>query len=475
MSRLSRLPIPTILAALAAALALGCGPSADNSRPTKIEPASQPAEDANEDAPPKQPLRAAGLELSVPADWSILAEDEPNFALAYGPEERSPHIPVCTIELRRQGPGAKPEGVRELDDGIYEYQRGSLRGRVRTLAGPQNSSIVVHCRAPRSSRQWQAISDILASQVETGAAIELPPPQPTPKGDAIVELCVGSPARMTMACARRADGSVYCGSTTGEALTRVSLPAPAVQISCMGRSACARDAAGKLRCWERDASPEPLVGITAARDIVGPLVVDAAGKLLRRGPSGLTELAPLDDPAHALTGVERVLEGSNAAWGCVLREAELWCWDREGVLPVELAEDAAPQRVAAAPDASALRRMGDRLCMQIGERWTCTEADGRRHELDGCEARACGCSLIGATRLSCEHEPHSSIDARPLGRVSDVVVVAEPCAARADGVVVCRGPIAGRPGEDPRSARAIVSDLPGIAHVLELRDDGDHR
>lgn len=458
-----------LLSTVVAALTLGCGPaSSDGHPPTKVA-RMDPNEAGPKPAAAKQALQAAGIELRIPADWMILAEDEPNFALAYGPEERSPHIPVCTIELRRQGAGRDPAGVHE-GEGEYEYRRGSLRGKVRTLAGPQESTIVVHCRAPRSSRQWQAITDILASQTETGAAVELPPLRAAIEALAIVELCVGSPARMTSVCARRADGSVYCGSTTGEALTRVALEADfvAVQISCEQGSTCARDAAGRVRCWRVQGSAEPLAKLESARDIVGALIVDGSGKLLQRGPAGLTELAPLGDPTLALDEVERVLAGSNAEWGCVLRNAELWCWDREGVLPVQLDEGGGPQPIISAPGAVALQHMSDRLCVGNEGRWTCVEADGRRHELDGCERRACGCSLIGATRLSCDHEPHESIDARPLARVSEIVAVAEPCAARSDGTVVCRGPVVGSSGNDLRTTRAIAGDLPDIAHVIDL-------
>ena len=454
-----------------AALALACKPSGpgEGHQSSKGEsPAEQEAKPT--EAPKGKPLRAAGVELTVPGDWIVLAEDEPNFALAYGVEQRSAHIPVCTIELRRQGPGPLPDDARELGDGVFEYQRGALRGRVRTLAGPQDASVVVHCRAPRSSEQWHAVTQMFASLVETGAAVELPPPQPSPKPETIVELCVGTPARMTSVCARRSDGAVYCGATTGKQLTRVSLPSPAVEISCARNAGCARDAAGALHCW-RGAEPAELVAdIEGVRQLAQGVLVDRDGKLQRRGEAGLVALAPFDDPKLALTEVERVLDGSNAAWGCVLREGELWCWDRERALPLELADDGRPQRVAEAVGASELQRMGDRLCMKVGGRWTCIDAAGDRHELDGCEARACGCSLIGATRISCEHEPHDRIDARPLGRIADVVAVAEPCAALADGTVVCRGPIAGQTDADASSTTSIASELPGIAHTLTLRD-----
>jgi hypothetical protein len=460
-----------------AALALACKPSepGEGARASKIQPTEQEPEPEQGEASSTQQLRAAGVELAVPSDWTVLAEDEPNFALAYKAEQSAANIPVCTIELRRQGPGPLPEGARALSEGVFEYQRGTLRGRVRTLAGPQGASVVVHCRAPRSTQQWGAVTQMFESLVETGAAVELPPLRTNLSPQAIVELCVGTPARMTSVCARRADGAVYCGATVGTELTRVSLPSPAVEISCARDAGCARDAAGEVHCWRGFSSPEPVAELEGARELAQGVIVDRDGKLLRRGQAGFTTLAPFDDPALALTNVERTLDGSNPAWGCVLRNDELWCWDREHALPVRLAsgpslDGSPPQLVTAAAGASDLQRMGDRLCVKIGERWTCTDAAGERHELDGCETRACGCSLIGATRISCEHEPYERIDARPLGRVSNVVAIAEPCAALVDGTVVCRGPVAGQPGEQPGTTKSIASELPGIAHTLHLRD-----
>src|SRR5688572_30141383 len=89
-----------------AALALACKPSGpgEGHQSSKDEPPAEQEAKPTE-APKGKPLRAAGVELTVPGDWIVLAEDEPNFALAYGVEQRSAHIPVCTIELRRQGPG----------------------------------------------------------------------------------------------------------------------------------------------------------------------------------------------------------------------------------------------------------------------------------------------------------------------------------------------------------------------------------
>src|SRR5690554_4674037 len=201
-----------------------------------------------------QIVRAAGIELTVPSDWVVLSEDEPNFALAFGIADRPTHIPLCTIELRRQGPGPLPDGARESSEGggVFEYQRGDLRGLVREFPGPDGSSIVVQCRAPRASRQWAEAKGIFASINPTKAPVELPKrrssPEPEAEPEAIVELCTGTPARMTMVCARRADGAVFCGATTGTVMARIALPSPAVQISCAGRSGCARDAEGGVVC-----------------------------------------------------------------------------------------------------------------------------------------------------------------------------------------------------------------------------------
>lgn len=461
----------TTLVALAFALACKSPGSSTEQQATRISESA--ASKTQDQQPAGQLLRAAGVELEVPSDWVVLGEDEPNFALAYGTEQRSAHIPVCTIELRRQGPGPWPEGARELDPGVFEYSRGSLRGRIRMLPGPQGASVIVHCRAPRSDRQWGAVIKMFESLTETGA-VELPPlrPSPTPEPipEPIVELCVGTPARMTTVCARRADGSVYCGATVGTTLQRVELPTPAVEISCARKSGCARDAAGAVHCWRAGEPPERLAGVEQARALASGVVVDGEGKLLRRGEAGLVALAPFDDPELALTDVDHVLDGSNPAWGCVLRDDELWCWDREQALPLALSDEGRPQLVAPAVGATELQRLGDRLCMKIGERWTCMDDAGKRYEIDGCETRACGCSLIGATRMSCEHQPYDRIDARPLGRIANVVAVAEPCVALADGTVVCRGPVAGQSGADSQATPSIASELPGIAHTLQLKD-----
>jgi len=459
-----RPPSSVVLTALVALL-LGCKPagSDDGPQPRKLESVdAEPAEPAEPDDHAGQRVTAAGVELTVPEDWVVLTEREPNFALAYGVESRPTQIPVCTIELRRQGPGPLPEGTREHPDlaGALEYTHGGLLGLVREFPGPDRSSIVVVCRAPRASRQAAVIKGVFASLRSTETPVELPPRTSAGAG-AIVELCTGTPARMTRVCARRADGSVHCGATTGKSLTRVALPNPAVQISCMRNSACARDAEGGVRCWEDGEPPTPLPGLTGARDIVDVHVVDSNGAVLRRSPDGLVELAPLGEPSLKLTEVERVLAATSEGSGCVLRRAQLWCWGA----------DEPPRAIMPAPGATALRRMGrgdDRSCVEIGGRWTCRDPDGQEFEFDGCEARPCGCSAIGATRLSCEDAPYQGINARPLGRVSEVIALAEPCAGLIDGSVICRGPAVG-PAVADDSVEAIDSELPGITHVLQLQ------
>jgi hypothetical protein len=462
--RLPSVVVSVVVAALVALL-MGCKPagSGDGTKPRKIESVeADEAEPAEPSDHAGQQLTAAGVEITVPEEWVVLTEHEPNFALAYGAESRPTQIPVCTIELRRQGPGPLPEGTREHPDfaGVLEYTHGGLLGLVREFPGPDGASIVVMCRAPRASRQAAVIKGVFASLRSTETPVELPP-RTSPGPGAIVELCTGTPARMTRVCARRADGAVYCGATTGKTLTRVALPSPAVQISCMGNSACARDAEGGVLCWDQEEPPTPLPGLTRARDIVDVHVVDTNGALLRRSPDGLVELAPLGDAALKLTEVERVLAFTTEGSGCVLRQAQLWCWGA----------GEPPRAIMPAPRATGLRRMGrgdERSCVEIGGRWTCRDSDGQQFEFDGCEARPCGCSAVGATRLSCEDAPYQGINARPLGRVSDVIALAEPCAGLLDGTVVCRGPAVGQPLTDD-SVEAIDSELPGITHVLQLK------
>ena len=332
---------------------------------------------------------------------------------------------------------------------------------MRLVSGPADSTVVVHCNTARSSRQWVRAKDLFETMAETPPPAELPALL-APDPSRIAELCTGSPARVSTVCARRGDGAVFCGATTGSTLDRVALADPAVQISCAGPSACARDREGAVRCWTGAEPPQPLATVGAARDIADVHVVDHRGKLMQRTTTGVVELVPLADPALALTEVDRVLPHSSAEDGCVLRRSELWCWDRDESL----------HRVGPAANATALARMGDRVCTAQNDRWTCLDEAGAEHSFDGCATRPCGCSLISATGLSCEQQPYAQIDARPLGRIANVVAVAEPCAALLDGTVVCRGPTSGQ-GQtgaiDSATQARVATPMPGIAHVLTLR------
>ncbi|PRP97605.1 hypothetical protein ENSA5_32980 [Enhygromyxa salina] len=471
-----------------ALLTLGLTTAACKAR--EVEPSASKAErpeleargDAKQPPPssPSQTLRAAGVELTLPGSWTVVDEDEPEFALAWGPSRVPSQVPLCTIELRRQGPGSLPEGVelgQSAGKGVTDYARGGLRGRLLELPGPtQSSTVIVHCRAPKSA-QWAAIEAAFDSIVKPATAPALPP---LVGGDApIVELCAGTPARRTLVCARRRDGAVFCGPSTGEVLTRVEDIPSATQLSCEGARACVRDDEGQVSCWRAGGAAAAVPG--RARDIAGDCVVSEGGELRCRRQDidgsttdALAELLPFGAGDRALREVERVLAGSDEDTGCVLRGGgELWCWDREGELPLALAGEREPQRVADAPAGGLdLALWGGRVCVATAEQWTCL-ADGQRWTLDGCERRACGCSLIGATRMSCDHEPHERIDTRVFGRVSGVVAAAGPCVARVDGTVVCRGPVSGRVGEDARTTQAVAGGLPGVAHVLELRERGD--
>lgn len=451
--------------------------------PAQPGPAPAPA--------PGHTLSAAGVEFTVPLSWTVVEENEPMFAMAWGRTDDPSHVSLCTIEVRRQGPATLPPGIQRSPSSsadVTDYTHGPVRGRLRELPGPTASaSVLVHCRAHRSSGQWGAIEAGFDSMKTSTTPPELSPLNERPSDTAIVELCVSSPARQTMVCARRADGAVYCGPSTGEVLHKIEDILPAKQLSCERTRICTRDADGQVSCWRTKQAPAQLPLDTPARDIAGGCVVDARGLLScrQRNSDGsptdtLTELLPLGESKYALTGVHRVLAGSDEDHGCVLRRVDssmqLWCWDRapQGTLGLDLLDPGHPQRVdvpgisdAAGAGPLALATIGGRVCVGTAGEWTCL-TDGSSVELDGCERRVCGCSLVGATRMSCDDAPNDRIDSRVFGRISDVVATAGACAARLDGTVICRGPVTGRVDDDARVLQAVAGGVPGIAHVLEL-------
>ena len=465
-----------ITAASFLVLCLGCKAEPEAPRLTKVEgleldPDEAPA--TTEDGPR---LGAAGVSLRIPEDWTIVDSPDPNFAMAWGLTSEPTETPMCTIEVRRQGPGDLPSGA-ELSPtthfGDIDYRRGGLKGRLRQLPGfTPDASLIVHCRAPRAARQWIGIEAMFDSLSAPSA-----PPEPPPLVDersTIVELCAGTPVRRTHVCARRRDGAVFCGLSSGAELRRVEGLTPAVQLSCEHDLTCTRDAEGAVSCWRVGKEPAPVERLDHARDLAGGCAVDASGAVLcrTREVDGSLSDTYAELPL-GLADVERVLEGSAEDHGCVLIRAgegvELRCWDRSGALPLPLARDGAPQRVDAPSDARDLARIGGRLCVAGAEQWTCIEGESR-WQLDGCERRACGCSLIGATLLSCEHEPHQRIDSRVFGRLSGVVAVSGACAATLDGRVICRGPVGAGPKASTQVVEAVAGGLPGVAHQLDLVD-----
>jgi hypothetical protein len=419
---------------------------------------------------PGRVLTAAGVSLTLPSTWTILDEHEPDFAIARGPGD-SP--PTCTIELRRQGIGEPPRGARE-HDGDIDFTRGTLRGRMRTLPGPSASAaVVIQCLAPHAA-QWAAITDafdsLIAAPIEVGtkpSAAGAPAP--------FAELCTGTPSHQTYVCVRRNDGAVYCGSSDGDVLTRIGGIEPAVQIACEGARACSRSASGQLHCWKADTDAQPVAELTEVRELAGGCVVDAGGKVWCRqresnGASSETfaELVPFGDPAFALSKVEQVLAGSSASQGCVLDASGLRCWDHAAALRLSLPDNYQPHTLEATPGATDLAWIGERVCIAAAERWTCFDGE-QRFELDDCERAPCGCSLLAATRLSCDHEPYEHGGAL-LGRLADVVAVDGACAVLGDGTVVCRGPVATRVDDSARVQALLTAGRSGVLHVLEPRE-----
>jgi hypothetical protein len=417
-------------------------------------------------------MTAAGVSLTLPSTWTIAEERDGDFALAQGPGDTGS---TCTIELRRQGLGELPKGARRRDKDEYDFTRGMLRGRVRVLPGPsEDSRVVIQCLAPRAA-QWGAIEAAFDSQ--TSAPPDRVVSAPANRAGSIVQLCTSTPASPTYVCVRRDDGSVHCGVSDGDALTRIAGLEPSEQIACDGARACSRAReSGALQCWRADTEPTTVAEITGARDLAGGCVVDGAGKVWcrERESNGLTgeafaELVPFGDPSFALREAQQVLAGSSASQGCVLGTDGLRCWDGDTTLGLPLADTHQPHVIEAPSPALDLARFGDRVCIRGSERWTCIAGE-QRLALDGCEQRSCGCSLLGSAQLSCDHEP-TELGVALLGRISDVIATEGACAALADDTVVCRGPVIGRGGDSPRVDELVASGRPGALHVLEFRGE----
>lgn len=448
----------------------------DATSPRQGTPTPEP-ELAGPPAPgPTQLLSAAGVVLKIPATWTILAEHEPNFAMARAPGDEQLRSPTCTIEVRRQGVGKAADDAKltALPTGTnVDYKRGLLRGRYRELSSTEGGAVLVHCRSS-SDGGWAAIEAAFDS-----ITVEAQPQSPPPVADApLVELCTGTPSRRTYTCARRRDGAVFCGPSSGEALTRVAGVDAAAQIGCDGAHACSRDEAGALACWKADAPTAVSVdSMSGVRDLVDGCVVDGRGKLSCRERevdgstrSSFAELLPLAQAGNALSDVQQVLPGTDAEQGCVLDSGgQLRCWDRQGALGLGLADGAVELVETPVEAPRDLARFGGRVCVAGPERWTCL-GEGKTHELDACEQRACGCALLGAARLSCDHEPYERLDVQLFGHIGEVVAVDGACAARVDGTVVCRGPVTGQVEDQPQIQTLLVGGQRGVLHLLELRE-----
>ena len=444
---------------------LACQPkqAPPSERGSEVAPATQAVAKQGEGT---QTIAAAGVELRLPASWTLVPDREPDFALIRGPGDEPP---MCVIERRRQSLAAGQQ--RDGED----YRRGTLRGRVQQLPGASESeAAVIHCMAPRA-RAWAAIEAGFASLSSTAMT-----PLATPANDGpIVELCTGSPVARTHVCVRRRDGAVFCGASDGDTLARVPELEPSVQIGCDGMRACSRSAAGAISCWTATEGlvppPTVLASVGAARDLAGNCIADADGKLVcREHTTGgqtterFTQVDPLGDPAHALTGVDQVLAGSTQDRGCVLASGRLRCWDRGDELALSLPDTTAPHELEIPAQASDLARIGGRVCVAAGQQWTCIDAD-RRVVLDDCQRHSCGCSLVGSARLSCEHEPYRKPDAPLFGRLADVVVADGACAGLRDGTLVCRGTATGKP-DDPRITELLIGGTTGVLHELRLAE-----
>ena len=469
-----------------ALLGFGCkGGSAPGAgaKPTKQTKSAEPEPTATEpESGESVLLEAAGLRLQLPATWTVLASDDPNFGFAIGPSEQTTQVLGCTIELRRQGAGeliaaAKPTADSKPDD--QPYRHGKRRGRLRSFAGPTPASArVVHCYGPRQNKDWAALDKAL-DKLEPHAEAELAAPVPAAEGESLVEVCTATPARKTQVCVRSAAGAVYCGASEGATLTKVSELPPVTALGCDGLFTCARAETGAMWCWEPDEPAQEVAGPGPIRDIAGACIATEAGTLLCRARDeapatlgGFVELLPFGEAEHTQKGVEQVLAGTNAERGCVIAEGALRCWDRIDSLPLKLdaAEGRAPQIVETLTEPETVTDLvlrGQRVCIDRGGQLTCI-ADGQRYALDDCSVRACGCSLMGLAKLSCEDTLDTQVGARLYGRVGGIRAADGACGLRADDRVVCRGPITGELEDRPELTKLVTGPSPGVLHLFSI-------
>ncbi len=442
---------------------------------------------------PSQTLEIPGFEVDVPAAWRVLPDGDPDFAMAFDPSRYL--VSSCVLERRRQGIGPLPEGTRLIDEGPRRrgYMRGSMRGMIEEFADSRSPGgwVALHCRARRSdTKTWSYIEQVFASMRPHERPIEAPSSSPRVTGP-VVELCSAAPVMPGHVCARRDDGSVYCGSTQGPLVRRSEL-APASDIGCARTVGCARAKdTGEVACWYGNDPAKPVPALAGARELTDACAIDAQGKVAcvravvptgtgdaRERELVVEPLQPFDNPALGPTDVRALMPGSTSEQGCVARDDGAWCWDDRRELPVHFrvapisSDEAsgrirhAPERVIEMAEIAALEWMGQRLCARTDQGpWHCRDFVGQVFEAPSCATDPCGCSSIGATRFSCEDQPETRIDALPQARVIDVVARAEPCVLSADGRVLCRvaGSIETAPVELVEAAPAVDATAPESA------------
>ena len=472
-------PVSLLLTLSLASAAAACGkqPAAAGETPPK-----RVTDDPNARPGPAESMTvsAAGIELQLPVTWELHDSPNPNFAMALAPAAEGTQLFSCVIELRRQGRGELSRAAKLTKTSTpsdLRYNQGPLHGRLREFPGPDPSAkVIVHCRGPRASSDWGLV-DVALDALEPSAPASLAAKLDAPKPESIVELCTGSPARKTHACARRQDGKVYCGASGGAELLAVADLPPSLQLGCDGARSCSLDAEGQVSCWKAGQPVKAASELGKVSDLAGGCAVreDASVWCRARREDGLSlenfaELKPLDDASLALSEVSQVLAGTNANHGCVVSKGELRCWDKLGEYGFAAEGiDSAPQRIAEVGEVEDLVRVDGRVCTVAGERWTCYGGE-EPVELAPCSVHACACSLVATSVLSCEHEPHARLDSQTFGFVDQVVATEGACAALADGRVVCRGPATGKRGDSEEVQALVTGKVPGILHVLQLSE-----
>lgn len=268
-----------------------------------------------------------------------------------------------------------------------------------------------------------------------------------------------------VACVRRADGTVACGTTADEDLP----PVPGVQdvVSVAGgRGAfCALSPGGRLRCWPSE-SPVPAAAVSARQ---GPATAErlavVGGDICARSPDAEEAMcwskvlddspAPTPRPSWLDDADPVVWTGSTSTWCGLLPDRSVRCGDFDGSAPFLLAPLAGSDLLEAAGwNRLCGRPAGDAVvCSTVAAEnphvWTVAGLDAPLRGLAGGDS-ALGCALLEDGTVRCWGMGGPGGRAEPVEGLADVAAIdvghGAACAVLRSGEVRCWG--ARYPGGD---------------------------